>query len=160
LDIKAIRFGDVLWETVINYAENCSWGAGQFLAKQMKENRFIDWERVFVATDDSRICGYCTLAKTDCIPDVDYTPYIGYMFVGEEYRGHRLSQQMIKQALEYAKTLGFTKVFIVSGEKGLYEKYGFSKIADKKDFWGRDEQIFCIGFSNTGKKCDANVRCW
>lgn len=144
MDIKDVKLGDVLWELVANYAENCSWRAGVFLAKQMKENRFTDWERVFVAVEDLQICGYCTLAKTDCIPDVDYTPYIGYMFVGEEYRGHRLSQQMIKHALEYAKKLGFSIVYLVSGERGLYEKYGFLKIADKKDFGGRDEQIFSI----------------
>jgi GNAT superfamily N-acetyltransferase len=144
LEIKAIKYGDILWGPVAKYAENCSWGAGVSLAKQMKEKEFTDWERVFAAVEDSQICGYCTLAKTDCIPDVDYTPYIGYMFVGEDYRGHRLSQQMIKQALEYAKTLGFARVYLVSGEKGLYEKYGFLKIADKKDFWGREEQIFSI----------------
>lgn len=144
MDIIAIRIGDALWETVINYAENCSWRAGASLAKQMKEKGFADWERVFVATKGSQICGYCTFVKIDCIPDVDYTPFIGYMFVGEEYRGRRLSQQLINQALEYAKTLGFTKVYISSGEKGLYEKYGFSKIDDKKDFQGRDEQVFAI----------------
>ncbi len=142
--IDAVKFGDILWDRLINYAENCSWRAGVNLAKQMKEKAFTDWERVFIATKDSKICGYCTLAKTDCIPDVDYKPYIGYIFVGEEYRGNRLSQKMIKQVLNYAKELKFSKVYIVSGEKGLYEKYGFLKIADKKDFWGRDEQIFNI----------------
>lgn len=25
-----------------------------------------------------------TVLKTDCIPDVDYTPYIGFAFVDEE----------------------------------------------------------------------------
>lgn len=58
-------------------------------------NGFNDWERVIVALDNEKICGYCTVSKTDCIPDVDYTPYIGFMFVGEEYRGNRLSQQLI-----------------------------------------------------------------
>lgn len=144
LYIKAIKYGDDLWELVIGYAKDCSWSAGSFLAKQMKENGFTDWERVFVATDGLQICGYCTLAKTDCIPEVEYTPYIGYMFVGEEYRGHRLSEQLIKKALDYAKSIGFEKVYLVSGENGLYEKYGFIKIDDKKDYWGRGEQIFRI----------------
>jgi predicted N-acetyltransferase YhbS len=145
MDIKTVEYGDDLWELVINYARNCSWVAGPFLANQMQERKFTDWERVFVATEGSQICGYCILAKTDCIPDVEYTPYIGYLFIGEAYRGHRLSEQMIRQALIYAKELGFAKVYLVSGEKGLYEKYGFVKLEEKKDLWGREEQIFCIG---------------
>jgi GNAT superfamily N-acetyltransferase len=144
LDIKALKNGDDLWEFVIDYAKNCSWGAGALLARQMKENGFTDWERVFAATEGLQICGYCTLTQTDCIPDVNYTPYIGYMFVGEEHRGHRLSERLIKKALEYARTIGFIKVYLVSGEKNLYEKYGFIKIDDKKDIWGREEQIYSI----------------
>jgi len=51
---------------------------------------------------------------------------------------------LIKQALKYAKAIGFEKVYLVSNEKNFYEKYGFVKIEDKKDFWGRIEQIFSI----------------
>lgn len=144
LDIKTIKHCNDFWELTINYAKDCSWIAGPFLAKQMRENKFQDWERVFIATDGLKICGYCTFTKTDCIPDVTYTPYIGYLFVGEEYRGHRLSEKLIQQVLEYAKIVGFTKVYLVSGEKGLYEKYDFVKIEEKKDFWGEKEQIFSI----------------
>jgi len=144
MEIRALQFEDDLWNRVIQYAESCSWKAGLFLAKQMLENRFSDWERIFVATEGTNIVGYCTIAKTDCIPNVSYTPYIAFIFVGEEYRGQRLSEQLIKCALAYAKDIGFKQVFLVSEEKGLYEKYGFTKIDDKKDLWGNDEQIFCI----------------
>ena len=75
MEIKLISDIDELWELTIQYAKNCSWGAG-----------------------------YCTLAKTDCIPDVLYTPYIGYVFVGENFRGNRISEKLILHALEYAKT--------------------------------------------------------
>lgn len=135
MDIKIIKCGDDLWESVINYAIGCSWRAGASLAKQMQGNRFTDWERVIVATGDLQICGYCTLAKTDCIPDVVYTPYIGYMFVGEEYRGHRLSERLIMKAMEYAKAIEFEKVYLVSDHINLYEKYGFAKIDEKPAPW-------------------------
>ena len=80
MNFKTIIYSDELWCKVRNYAESCSWGAGKALANAMDNNGFNDWE---------------TVSKTDCIPDVDYTPYIGFMFVGEEYRGNRLSQQLI-----------------------------------------------------------------
>ena len=61
---------------------------GKALANAMDTHAFRDWERVVVALDNERICGYCTVAETDCIPNVPYTPYIGFMFVDEMYRGH------------------------------------------------------------------------
>ncbi|HWT76737.1 MAG TPA: GNAT family N-acetyltransferase [Mobilitalea sp.] len=87
MQIKLITASDELWEPTAVYAEQCSWKAGPFLAREMRANNFTDWERVFVAIEDNKPAGYCTLAKADCIPDVTYTPYIGFMFVGEEFRG-------------------------------------------------------------------------
>jgi len=80
----------------------------------MDDQGFVDWERVIVALDKESICGFCTVTKTDCIPDVDYSPYIGYIFVGEMYRGQRLSEKMIQYAMKYLKSLGFDKAYLVS----------------------------------------------
>lgn len=52
------------------------------------------------------------------------------MFVGEEYRGNRLSQ----------KTIGFDKVYMVSDCENLYEKYGFHVIDRKIAPWGSEEK--------------------
>ncbi|ASK32178.1 GNAT family N-acetyltransferase [Chryseobacterium sp. T16E-39] len=144
MEIKTLKFDDDLWNPVVEYARNCSWRAGKMLAKLMQENRFLDWERVFVAIDDQNIAGYCTITKTDTIPDVNYTPYIGFIFVGEDYRGMRLSEQLIKSALSYAKDIGLKKVYLVTREKGLYEKYGFIKIDERKNATGDHDQIFHI----------------
>lgn len=150
MEIKALVPTDPLWPELMAYAASCSWKAGPFLAKDMENEIFTDWERVFAALESrtgsspkgTEIAGYCTFARKDCIPDVPYTPYIGYMFVDEKYRGRRLSGQLIKAVLDYAGKSGFSRVYLVSGEKGLYEKYGFRKIDEKKDVWGNDEQIF------------------
>lgn len=140
--LKAITSSDEIWEKVRNYAEACSWRAGKSLADAMDGCIFTEWERVIVALDDGKICGYCTVAKTDCIPDVNYTPYIGYMFVGEEYRGNRLSQRLIQYSMDYLKSLGFDKVHIVSDHENLYEKYGFEVIDRKTAPWGVEEKIY------------------
>ncbi|MCK5128368.1 MAG: GNAT family N-acetyltransferase [Clostridiales bacterium] len=142
--VKKISNDSEIWPLTINYSENCSWGAGHNLAKHMRNNDFSGWERVFVALDESVIAGFCTLSKTDCIPDVFYTPYISFVFVGEKYRGDRLSELLIKTAINYAKSIDFKKVYLVSNNKGLYEKYGFTKIEEKKDFQGNLEQIFSM----------------
>lgn len=144
MTIKPLTTRDDLWEPLAEYAETCSWRAGKFLSKQMRSKGFIDWERVFVALHNFNIAGYCTLAKADCIPDVPYTPYIGYMFVGEEYRGSRLSEKLISFVLKYAKELYFDKVYLVSDHVNLYEKYGFVKVDEKPAPWDPDtiETIF------------------
>ena len=142
MKFKTITSSDEMWGKVRNYAESCSWKAGKSLANDMDNNVFKEWERVIVAFDNEKICGYCTVAKTDCIPNVCYTPYIGYMFVGEEYRGNRLSQKMIQYAMDYLKTIGFDKVHIVSDHENLYEKYGFHIIDRKIAPWGSEEKIY------------------
>ena len=142
--IHSLVFGDTLWMPAAEYAEHCSWRAGKNLAEQMRENAFKDWERVFVAVEDANIAGYCTLTANDCIPDVPYTPYIGFVFVGEQYRGGRLSETLIRHALAHAKRLGFDKAYLVSDHINLYEKYGFVKIDEKPAPWNPDtmETIF------------------
>jgi len=142
MDVKPVNINDDLWERVADYAHNCSWNAGQFLAKQMRQQRFTDWERVFVAQHEGSIAGYCTFTRTDCIPDVAYTPYIGFIFVGEEHRGKRISEQLITVASQYAAGLGFDSVYVVSDHVNLYEKYGFTKADEKMAPWGKVQTIF------------------
>lgn len=103
---------------------------------------FKEWERVLVALENDKIAGFCTVSKTDCIPNVEYTPYIGFMFVGEAYRGHRLSQKLIQNAIIYLKDLGFENAYLVSDHNNLYEKYGFCVIDRKMAPWGEEEKIY------------------
>lgn len=144
MQIIPLTFSHKLWEAAASYADNCSWRAGKNLAKQMRAGKFADWERVFVAIDSGDIAGYCTLVKTDCIPNVDYTPYVSSVFVGEDYRGKRLSERLIQSATDYAREQGFDRVYLVSDHVGLYEKYGFVKIDEKPAPWdpGTMETIF------------------
>lgn len=69
-------------------------------------------------------------------------PYIGYLFVGEEYRGNRLSQKLIRYAMDYLKSIGFDRVHIVSDHENLYEKYGFEIVDRKTAPWGSMEKIY------------------
>lgn len=142
ITITAITSSDELWEQVITFARNCSWRAGKSLSEDMSRHIFTDWERVIVALNGGRIAGYCTVSRKDCIPDVPYTPYIGYLFVEENYRGCRLSQRLISYAMSYLKTLGFYHVFLVSDHVNLYEKYGFQVIDKKLAPWGEIEKIY------------------
>lgn len=142
MNFLSITSSDDMWKEVSQFAQNCSWRAGKSLSQNMSDNTFTDWERVIVALHENDIAGYCTVAKSDCIPNVSYTPYIGYMFVDEKYRGQRLSQKLISYAMSYLQALGFQQVFLVSDHENFYEKYGFKVIDRKMAPWGEIEKIY------------------
>ena len=143
MDIQLIRQGHPLWEKTIAFAQGSSWKAGPFLARRMRANDFLDWERVVVAADGENLAGYCTFTEKDELPeDSGFSPFIGFVFVDERYRGNRISEQMIAEALRYAGQIGFLAVYLMSGEHGLYEKYGFEKIGDYETIYGTTDQLF------------------
>lgn len=143
IEIVAMRPGDALWQDTITLAENCSWRAGKALADIMRNDRLLDWELVFAACENGVPVGFCTLAERDELPEeLDFTPFIGFVFVDEAHRGRRISQKLIEAAMERARNLGYDRVYIMSGEQGLYEKYGFEKLGDYKTIYGYVDQLF------------------
>ena len=138
-----ITSSDKIWQKVRDYAHSCSWKAGKSLAKLMDEDNFSDWEKVItVLNDNEEICGFCTVLKKDCIPDLEYFPNIGYVFIDEAYRGNRLSQKMLNYAMDYLKRVGFEKVYLVSDHENFYEKYGFTVIGKKMAPWGSEQKLY------------------
>ena len=143
MEILSIRKGHPLWEKTICFARNSSWRAGPFLAGKMESDDFLDWERVVVAVEEERIVGYCTVTEKDELPEkYGYSPFIGFVFVDEKHRGKRISERLIGQAVICAREAGYSKIYLMSGEKGLYEKYGFEKIGDYETIFGTMDQLF------------------
>ena len=144
MDIYVLKHNDKLWENVLSYAVNCSWQAGPYLARMMREGRFQDWERVIAAFEGNEPAGFCALTEYDFSDDAEpeIKPFIGFVFVGEEYRGCRLSQRLTEAAEEYARSLGYREVYLTSGEKELYEKYGYSTAGVKVTGHGTAETLF------------------
>ena len=139
------------WESVAEFAGNCSWRAGKELARLMREGVFKDWERVFAAFEGGRPVGFCTLTEKDeLLPKYLYSPLIGFVFVDEVHRGKRISQKLIEAVLGYAKKIGYEKVYIMSGEKGLYEKYGFVSMGEFETIYGETEQLLVISCERGG----------
>lgn len=144
IEIVSIHNQSVFWEKTINYAEECSWKAGKYLSNHMKENVFKEWERVIIAKDEmDNIVGFCTITEKDELLDsYEYTPLIGAVFVDEKFRGMRISERLIGEASRYAKALGYKNIYIMSGEVGLYEKYGFKLMGMYETIFGYKEQLF------------------
>ena len=143
MQIKPIKNSDSLRGNLVKYAKICDWEAWPILSQKMIGNEFSDWERVFVAIENNDIIWFCTFTKEDWIPNCDYSPFIWFIFVDENYRWKRVSEKMINVVEEYAKILNFDKLYIVSDHKWLYEKYWFEKCDEKTDELWRTESIFC-----------------
>lgn len=138
------------WNEIISFAERCSWKAGPFLAKKMQGNEFNEWERVCAICENGKVAGFSTFTERDELSEqYAFTPFIGFVFVDEKYRGKRLSERMIQHIISYAKRLGYEKVYIMSGEIGLYEKYGFLKLGDYETVYGFIDQLFVFEFEDT-----------
>ena len=139
---RVLARSDALWERAAEYAEKCSWQAGASLAREMREGALSGWETVIAALDGDKICGFCSVSKKDCMPELPYTPYVGYVFIDEAHRGRRLSQRMIEAAAGYLKSVGFSEIYLTSDHVNLYEKYGFEAIDRRRAFWGGMETIY------------------
>lgn len=98
MKVERIEYNTKLWNKAINFAENCS----------------SDWEAFFVAIDNENIIGYCSFLKEDYYPENRYSPWISSVFVGENYRGKKVSYKMIETVISYAKEKNFSKVYILN----------------------------------------------
>ena len=148
MEIYTLTSSHEKWLTVADFAEKCSWRAGKYLAELMRGNAFRDWERVFAAFENGKPAGFCTLTEKDELEaKYPHTPLIGFVFVEKQYRGHRLSQRLIEKAAQYAALCGYGKVYLMSGKKGLYEKYGFEYIGEFDSIYGGADGLFCKSVS-------------
>lgn len=142
-EIEVMSYGHKFWNKTIEYAEKCSWRAGESLARKMMKNDFENNEKVIIALCDDNIAGFCTFSNKDELPqEYEFTPFVGFVFVDEKYRGKRLSEKLINTACAVAMEQGFNAIYIMSGEVGLYEKYGFIKKGDYKTIYGSTDQLF------------------
>ena len=122
------------------------WGAGQYLAYLLRENKLFDLigenSRVLMLTDGENLISFCTLAKFDDVQPTVLTPWIGFVYTFPEYRGKRLSGDLLGFAEKIAKQDGATNVYISTNHIGLYEKYGYEFFTETKDVEDEDTRVY------------------
>ena len=130
-------------EELLMYVENCSWyEAREHIAANIRNWVYKDWEKMFIAVCNGKIVGMTSFMKTDYYPLPDIFPWISGVFVSEEYRGRRISGEMIGFANQYAKAIGFHRTYIPSEFFGLYEKYGYTYVKDIVNYGGGTDHLF------------------
>ena len=143
LRIQKVEKDSGLREDLLHFVENFSWlEVKEHMTHMIRNWNFEDWETPFVAITDGKIVGMATLMKTDYYPLPEIFPWVSSVFVTEEYRGQRISGQLIDFANEYARALGFRKTYIPSEHIGLYEKYGYSYVKDIVNYGGGTDRLY------------------
>lgn len=141
--IEKVDKDTVLMKDLLSFVRNFSWEEVKEHTLQLIGNwGFEDWETPFAAISDGHIVGMATIMKTDYYPLPEIYPWISTLFVSEEYRGRRISGQLIEAANKYAITLGFTKTYIPTEYTGLYEKYGYYYIRDIVNYGNGVDRLY------------------
>ena len=144
MEIIAVKIGQPWWDETIEFAKICPWPPGRRLAERMTAGDYKEWEQVFAAVRGGKVIGFCVFEENGTVPPdlAVLHPFINQVFVDETFRGQRVSQALVNAAIGRAKELGFERVYLKSEHRGLYEKYGFRKIADFVPVTGRADQLF------------------
>ena len=126
----------------------CDWTAGLHLHALLAENRFHETygekSRILMLTDGTKLVSFCTYAEQDDIHDCDLTPWLGFVWTHPDYRGRRLMGRLIARVKTLARDDGYEKLFISTGETGLYEKYGAEFLTVMKDRRGADSRVYTM----------------
>ena len=125
--------------------EACDWGAARFLGELLRKGTFFDmlggWGALYLLMDGENLVAFGTLTGQDAIRDESLTPWIGFVFTQPEYRGHRYSERLLSHCEEEAVKRGYSKVYIATDHIGLYEKFGYTYMENRMDYWGDDTRI-------------------
>ena len=141
--IQKVDKGTDLANMLLSYVEKCSWNeAKEHITEMIRAWKFTDWETMFAAIHDGKIVGMASVMKMDYYPLPDIFPWVSCIFVSEEYRGQKISGELIAYANQYLKKHGFSRSYIPSEFFGLYERYGYSYLRDIVNYGGGTDHLF------------------
>lgn len=122
------------------------WEAGKYLFQLLSDAQFKklcgEKSTVFLLTQNQDLLSFCTFAEHDDIPDTDLTPWIGFVFTFPAFRGKRYIGKLMEHIYGLAKKQGYKKIYISTGQKGLYENFGFSFLQIMKEVNGYDSLVY------------------
>ena len=131
-----------LWISKISESD---WGAAQYLAYLLKENKLselVGESKVLMLVDCENLVSFCTLAEKDDVQPTDLTPWIGWIYTFPQYRAKRMAGKLLTHAEILAKESGATHTYISTNHIGLYEKYGYEFFITAKDVEGEDTRVY------------------
>lgn len=152
--LKYRSLGDedkIYWRSLIG---SCGWRAGDFLFSLLGGNRACEVSevlfeetcgegaQVLLLVEGRELVSFCTYAPLDDVQPTLLTPWIGFVFTAEEYRGRRCAGELISYAEGLAREDGHEFTYISTDHVGLYEKYGYELYQMVKSLDGEDARVY------------------
>ncbi|MGN1343079.1 MAG: GNAT family N-acetyltransferase, partial [Traorella sp.] len=107
---------------------------------------------LFMLIDQDQLISYCTYAPFDDIQPTDLTPWIGFVYTFEKYRGHHYAGLLIEYVESLAMIMQKKAIYISTNHIGLYEKYGYTFFRIEKDINHHDSRIYRKILTNENKE--------
>ncbi len=123
---------------------SCEWRAAGYLAQLLEENKLretFQCEALYLLIDGERLAAFLTLAHKDCV-DAPYGPWAGFVHTAPEYRGRRLAGLLMDHASQAARQQGAQRLYVNTDHVGLYEKYGFTYLENRRTTYGEECRIY------------------
>lgn len=122
------------------------WRAAAFLVQKVDEGAFFDTfgpgGRILLLVDGGALASFCTFAPRDEVLDPALTPWVGFAYTFEAYRGRRCLGLLLDRACALAAAEGHDALYLSTDHVGLYEKYGFAYYGDRPTVWGEDARVY------------------
>jgi predicted N-acetyltransferase YhbS len=94
-----------------------------------------------VALQDGRLLGSASWLEADLDGWEHLSPWVASVFVIPEFRGRGLGRALVRRAVEEARALGVTVIYLfTAGQAGYYEKLGW-ELWQRTEHHGRDVVI-------------------
>ena len=122
------------------------WGAGKYLYELLRKGGLKqlcgDSTRVLLLVQGDELISFCTYAEQDDVREPSLTPWVGFVYTFPQHRGKRHIGKLLEYAYVQAKVEGHRRIYISTGETGLYEKYGYRFWKMMKDINGEDSRVY------------------
>ncbi|MDD3153833.1 MAG: GNAT family N-acetyltransferase [Victivallaceae bacterium] len=141
---------------------HCQWEAAKFLWNLLMENSFEktlgDNGKLFFLLEEEKVVSFLTLTTQDCIVAPDQFPWIGFVYTFPQYRGRHCAGILLEHARKCAADAGFPFVYLATDHVGLYEKYGFQYLENRKCIHNTESRIYVVPASDITGTADAMQR--
>ncbi|MBQ1255744.1 MAG: GNAT family N-acetyltransferase [Clostridia bacterium] len=96
----------------------------------------------WVAYDNDVPVGCAGLITNDFISRMDLMPWLCALYVNENMRGRGIAGKLIARVKEYARTNGFSCIYLATDHVSFYERYGAVYIGEGVHPWGETSRIY------------------
>lgn len=97
----------------------------------------------YVAIENKECVGTVSLFGNDLSTRMDLSPWLASLVVGYDYRNRGVGENLVKHAINEAKSLGYKKLYLKTENRGsFYSKRGWKYIGRGFDKYNQETDLY------------------